>query len=103
MAFSKRFPVDKPGSPYAAWEETELSSQEEQAVEEKQREENKNLMTECLNDAFEIIKARGLKEYQTNVANIAIALFEKRASHIVFWKEEKAKEKLTRTLSDVPQ
>lgn len=94
MAFSKRFPIDKPGSPYAAWEEIELTQDEEQAVEEKQRETNKDLMAECLSDAYEIIKARGLKDYQTDVANIAIALFEKRASHIVFWKEEKAKEKL---------
>jgi len=94
MAFSKRFPIDKPGSPYAAWEEVELTREEEQAVEEKQREANKDLMAECLSDAYEIIKARGLKDYQTDVANIAIALFEKRSSHIVFWKEEKAKEKL---------
>ena len=96
MGFSKRFPIDKPGSPYAAWEEVALSESEEQEIEEKQREHNKSLMRECLADATEIIRGQGLKEYQTDIANLAIALFEKRASHAVYWKEEKAKEKLAK-------
>ena len=34
-----------------------------------------------------------MKEYQTDIINMAISLFEKRASHSVYWKESKAKDK----------
>ena len=50
-------------------------------------------MKECVDDAKEIMKDKGLKDYQTDLVNIAISLFEKRASHSIYWKENKAKEK----------
>jgi hypothetical protein len=34
-----------------------------------------------------------LKEYQTDIVHIAISLFEKRASHSVYWKESECKKK----------
>ena len=50
-------------------------------------------MNECIIDAKKIIAKQGLKTYQTDLINMAISLFEKRASHNVYWKEEKAKDK----------
>jgi len=50
-------------------------------------------MKQCIEDAKHIIESKNLKTYQTDMITVAIALFEKRASHIVYWKEEKAKEK----------
>ena len=40
---------------------------------------------------------KGLKDFDTNLVRIAIALFEKRASHTVFWKEERAKDKFDKS------
>ena len=33
-----------------------------------------------------------MKDFQTNVVQIAIALFNQRSSHLVYWKEERAKQ-----------
>ena len=52
---------------------------------------------ECLDDEEEILKEKGLKGYETSLAAIATALFEKRASHVAYAKEEKAKEKFDST------
>jgi len=93
MAFSRRFPRDVKGSPYPNWEEHYLSADEERAIESKQRVENMKLLRECLKDAEEIVKGQGMKDFQTNVVQLAIALFEKRASHSVYWKEEAVKAK----------
>ena len=59
----------------------------------KARQENINLMKECIDDTKSIFKNKDLKQYQSDLINIAIALFEKRASHSVYWKEAKCKEK----------
>ena len=93
MAFSKSFPRTVEGSNYPRWEEVYLSESEEQEEDKKCREENIEMMKECLEDAKKIFVDSRLKDFQTNVISIAIALFEKRASHSVFWKESKAKEK----------
>jgi len=93
MPFSKAFPKSTDKSVYPRWEEVYLSKEEEQAVEEDARTENIELMKSCIKDATIIFQGQGLKPYQTDIINTAIALFEKRASHEVFWKEEKAKEK----------
>ena len=39
------------------------------------------------------MKSKGLKPYQTDMVNMALSLFDKRASHEIFYKENKAKEK----------
>ena len=44
-------------------------------------------------DAKAIMQEKGLRDYQTDLISIATALFEKRASHVIYHKESKAKEK----------
>ncbi|MDD5331212.1 MAG: hypothetical protein PHE43_00100 [Candidatus Nanoarchaeia archaeon] len=91
MAFSKSFP--KKGTKYPEWEEMYLTEKEEREQEELSRKENINLMKQCIDDAKQILKDKNLKDYQTDLINIAISLFEKTASHQIYWKEGKAKEK----------
>ena len=93
MPFSKSFPKTIEGSSYPQWEEVFLTEEEEKEEERKCREENIKLMKECIDDAKKIIQEKSMKEYQTDIINMAISLFEKRASHSVYWKESKAKEK----------
>ena len=93
MVFSKNFPRTVEGSSYPRWEEVFLTEEEEKAVEEKAGKENIELLKQCLSDAKKIMEEKGLKEYQSDLINLAIALFEKRSSHEVYWKENKAKEK----------
>ncbi len=99
MAFSKRFPRTVKGQSYPEWEEIFLTEEEEKNEEQKSRKENIRLMAECIEDAKKIMENRKLKPFQTDLINMAISLFEKRASHIVYWKEEKAKEKFDKLFS----
>jgi len=92
MPFSKSFPK-KTNSGYPQWEEVSLTDEEEEAQEQTARTENILLIKECIEDAKQVMKEKGLKDYQTDLIRMAIALFEKRASHSVYWKENKAKEK----------
>lgn len=91
MAFSRRFPRDVSGSHYPVWEEVYLSKEEEAEIEQQQREHAQALLAECIADARRVVKQTDLDEAE--VCRIAIALFEKRASHAVYWKEERTKEK----------
>jgi hypothetical protein len=92
MVFSKTFPRTVPGSNYPIWEEVFLTKEEENEVEENCQREHYVIMDACLKDARSLAIKNALNT-EDNIARIAIALFEKRASHIVFWKESKAKEK----------
>ena len=93
MPFSKSFPKHSKTSTYPQWEEIALSAEEEKEIEQKSRKENIRLFKECIEDAKSIIKEKGLKDYQTDLITIARSLFEKRSSHEIYWKENKAKEK----------
>jgi len=93
MAFSKSFPRTTDKSSYPVWEEIFLTEQEEKEEEQKSRQENIALLKECIEDAKNVMREKGLKEYQSDLIHLAISLFEKRASHSVYWKENKAKEK----------
>ena len=93
MPFSKSFPKTSKTSTYPQWEEITLTAEEEKQVEQKSREENMKLFKECINDAKSILIEKGLNESDSDVIRVAIALFEKRASHEIYWKENKAKEK----------
>jgi len=93
MPFSKSFPKATDKTVYPRWEEVYLSEEEEREQEQKARLENIRLIKECIDDANKILKEKHLKYYQTDIVNMAIALFEKRASHSVYYKENKAKEK----------
>jgi len=93
MGFSKAFPKTVRGTSYPQWEEIFLTDAEESDADEQTRQENIILMKECLKDAEAMISEFGLKRFQTSLLQIAIALFEKRASHVVYHKENRAKEK----------
>ncbi len=93
MAYSKSFPKKSDKSVYPQWEEVLLTPAEEEGVEKKCRLQNTKIMAECLHDAQKIFVSQGQKGYETSIATIAASLFEKRASHVAFMKEEFAKEK----------
>ena len=93
MAFSKSFPRTTDKSVYPKWEEITLTDVEEKEQELIARKENIQKMKESIQDAQSIVKEKNLKPFQTNIVDMAIALFEKRASHEVYYKENKAKEK----------
>ena len=93
MTFSKSFAKTSEKSVYPKWIEVFLTQEEEQGEEKNCREENIKLMKECVDDARKIFSDKKLKDYQTDVIRLSVALFEKRASHVIYWKESKAKEK----------
>lgn len=93
MAFSKSFPKTTDKSVYPRWEEISLTGVEETEQESLARKENIEKMHQCINDAKTIIEIEKLKPFQTDMVNMAIALFEKRGSHEIYYKENKAKEK----------
>lgn len=93
MGFSKAFPRYVGKSTYPVWEEITLSEAEERQVEESARLENIKLMKECIDDTAIIFKEKKLKDFQSDIIRIALGLFEKRAGHLVYFKESKCKEK----------
>lgn len=92
MAFSKTFPKTVPGSNYPQWEEVFLTEEEEKLVEEDCRKKNLIILDECLQEA-KMLAIKNRMNEEAHVVKLAIALFEKRASHLIFWKEMRAKEK----------
>ncbi|MBW2990048.1 hypothetical protein KY358_07070 [Candidatus Woesearchaeota archaeon] len=93
MAFSKSFPRTIEGSNYPKWEEVFLSDEEELDIERRARAENMEIMKECIDDAKAVIEEKGFKGFKEDILKAAIPLFEKRASHTVYWKERRCKEK----------
>ncbi|MFH2019790.1 MAG: hypothetical protein ABIJ34_00090 [archaeon] len=93
MAFSKSFPRTSTKSTYPVWEEIFLTDIEEREQESLARRENIQKMQESIQDAKHIVETSNLKKYQTDMIHIALALFDKRGSHDVYYKENKAKEK----------
>ena len=103
MTFSKPFPKKVEGSTYPKWEEVYLTYEEEITVEEEARQANIKLIKECIKDAKLVLGEVGMKDEQQEVISIAKSLFEKRASHEIYWKESKAKEKFDSTNNAQPQ
>lgn len=93
MAHYKTFPKTVEGSNYPRWEEIELAEKEEKEEEDKCKADNIALMKECIDDAKKIFEEKGLKDFQSDVVNAAMQLFRKRASHSVYWKDNRCKEK----------
>ena len=93
MVFIKSFPQTSDKSAYAKWVEIKLDEHEEIEAEALCRKKNNEVMEECIIDAKEIVKKHRLMESQSNIIQIANSLFEKRASHEIFFKENKAREK----------
>ena len=98
MAFSKSFPRTIEGSVYPRWEEVFLTDEEEIEAERRAKEENKNIMKECIDDAKLLIEEKGFKGFKEDILAVAIPLFEKRASHSVYWKENKCKDKFDKSI-----
>ena len=92
MAFSKSFPRTIPGTNYPIWEEIVLTNEEEKRVEEECHQENIKILDICLRDA-KFLAIKNSINNDENITKLAIALFEKKSSHEIFWKESKAKEK----------
>ena len=92
MAFSKSFPKTLPGTNYPVWEEITLTVEEEKLVEAKCKKTNFLIMDEAIQEAKMLAIKNGMNE-DSNIVNLAKSLFDKRASHLIFWKESKAKEK----------
>jgi hypothetical protein len=99
MVFSKTFPRNIRGVSSPSWEEVFLTEKEELDEEQKSKADGIKTMKECLKDADKIIIDMGLQRFQSNVVNIALALFEKRASHTVHYKEGRAKDKFDKLFS----
>ncbi len=93
MVFSKSFPREIQGSNWPKWEEIFLSAQEEREREQVARQENLFLIRQCLADARNVLKDEKMMDMQSHVLSVALALFRKRASHSVFYKEERCQEK----------
>ncbi|MFH1315973.1 MAG: hypothetical protein ABII01_00480 [Candidatus Woesearchaeota archaeon] len=93
MAFTKSFPKTSDKSTYPKWIEISLTDEEEKQQEQLARSTNIKLMKECIDDAKKIIIDKALASNQEDMVKIAISLFEKRASHEIYFKENKAKEK----------
>lgn len=93
MPFSKTFPKSSDKSVYPKWEEVYLTEEEENKAEKECRNDNILKMMQCIDDAKGIVHDKKLLESQQVLIEIAKSLFEKRASHEVFFKEKKAKEK----------
>ncbi len=93
MAFSKNFPKTSDKSVYPKWVEITLTEEEEKEAEVKARKKHVHAMRQSIEDARLIVQDKRLLESQNQLVEIAKALFDKRASHEVFFKEEKAKEK----------
>jgi len=93
MVFSKSFPRKSDKSVYPNWDEVVLDNDEEVSIEQRARAENIDLFGECVRDAKKILVGENLRPFEDNLVRISIALFEKRASHAVFWKENAAKDK----------
>ena len=100
MPFSKSFPRTTEKSSYPTWEEVLLNTEEEEDIEKLAHSENIKLMKKCLDDAKLIVSDTNLKDYQSDIIQLAIALFEKNASHSVYWKEAKCKEKFDKKFKD---
>jgi hypothetical protein len=92
MAFSKTFPKQVSGSNYPIWEEVFLTNEEEKQVEQECKRHNFSILDECLLEGKALAIKHGINSEEV-VTKLATSLFEKRASHEVFWKENKAKEK----------
>jgi len=100
MAFFKTFPRTLKGSSYPIWEEVTLSDEEERKAETEAKEENISLIKECIDEAKKILAEKGFKFYQSDVVNLAIAIYDKIASHQIYYKENKAKEKFDEIFKD---
>jgi hypothetical protein len=91
MTFSKSFPRTDGKTTYPVWEEIVLDSEKEKIIGKNARFENIELMKECIEDSRKLFSDSNLKDYQSDLIRLAVSLFEKRASHVAYWKETECK------------
>ena len=91
--FQKSFAKSSDKSVYPKWVEITLTKEEEKEAIDACRRENFAIMSQCLDDAKALVLEKKLLESQSNIIGVACALFDKRASHEVFFKENFAKKK----------
>jgi len=92
MAFSKNFPSQKTQGAYTTWVEVKLTEKQERECEHNARNAHVEEFQKCIDDAKEVLLKNGMKVFDPNIIQVANALFEKRASHTVYYKEERAKD-----------
>ena len=90
MVFVKQFPRNR--GTFTEWKEISLSYEEEITAEEEAKKENIRILKESIIDAKQIMANAGMKDEQPDLIALAITLFEKRASHEIYWKENAARE-----------
>ncbi|MBN2880968.1 hypothetical protein JXM83_02850 [Candidatus Woesearchaeota archaeon] len=93
--FYKTFPVRTDEK--LTWQEIYLTKKDELLAEQEAAFANQELMKECLDHAKNILSAKSYKLIQSNIVNLAMQLFAKRAEHSVFFKEKKCREIFNRT------
>jgi len=109
MIYIKSWNKKLNGSNYGEWVDVSITREEEVACEVTAQMEHNKLMDICIDDARKILLDNGTrnaprtakspedygKSFASNtptIMNIAVTLFEKRASHTQFYKERKARD-----------
>ena len=75
------------------WKDISLSIEEEVEVESSEWNLHDTIMRECLTDATKILRSKEVEVTPMTTINLAVALFDKRASHVQYGREAKAREK----------
>ena len=75
------------------WKDVSITPEQEEEVKAETRTLHNALMVQCINDAKEVVRKAFPNGEMSHVlhCNVAVALFEKRASHVQFTREKKAK------------
>jgi hypothetical protein len=103
MSFVKTYPREMPGTNQTRWEEIVLDPQEEKEEEQRARLENIYLLRQCIADARNVMIDEDLGNYNSQVINLAVSMFQKRASHAVFYKEKRCRLKFEELLLEGPK
>jgi len=90
MTYSKSFNIK------GVWKRGVLHNEEEKRIERETKRIHDELLADCIDRATAILDEK-FKDYdRKDVINIALALFDKSASHVVFHKDEVIREALER-------
>ena len=76
--------------------EVKLTDDEEREIEKEALEYNIKLIKECLKISESIIQEEKL--HHRNKLRIALALYEKQSSHVVYWKDKYCRMKLEKSI-----
>lgn len=88
--FIRRIPKTVKGSPYPNWVEVKLTEEEAANIMMEAKEQHKTIFKFCIEDAKQILEETNIYKLEDapiiaeNIIQVAVALFDKRASHVVF-------------------